>query len=217
MSTGNTGACEYEQLRIRNIERNNARLRALGLISALEEKRSNATAQGHMFKENAPEEQDDGSNGDWTESPSNKRRREPTCKKASRKSRRLEGKDPGGEKLVAIDHKWLNTSVEKEESVRECREARLCAARVVAEAGAEQASRENPTATYGHCLMRVQTMSEKALGNRIKIIERAAGKHCVVKMAIFKSCLQDENMWNLAKLAADALERLKALQPAPDE
>ena len=36
----------YEQERARNIERNNARLRALGLISALEEQRSNKKAWG---------------------------------------------------------------------------------------------------------------------------------------------------------------------------
>ena len=45
----------------------------------------------------------------------------------------------------------------------------------------------------------------------------AAGKHSVVKMAIFKSCLQDEGMWELAEVASDALERLKALKPIPVE
>ena len=85
------------------------------------------------------------------------------------------------------------------------------------EAGAEQAAKENPTATYEHCLMRVRTMSDKGLRNRVKAIERAAGKHCVVKMALFKSCLQDEDMWDIAELATQALERLKALQAPPDE
>ena len=84
--------------------------------------------------------------------------------------------------------------------------------------------------------------------SKVRAIERAAGKHCVVKMgkcavrylsiqcrtaclcnvanscdlksfyfslAIFKSCLQDENMWELAQLASEALERLKALLPPP--
>ena len=74
---------------------------------------------------------------------------------------------------------------------------------------------ENPTASYQHCLMRVRTMSEKALTNRIRAIERTAGKHCVVKMAIFKSTLQDEDLWDLAGQASDALERLKGLLPAP--
>ena len=52
-------------------------------------------------------------------------------------------------------------------------------------------------------------MTEKALINRVKAIERACGQHCVVKMAIFKSCLQDKGLWELAELAAAALERLK--------
>jgi len=104
---------------------------------------------------------------------------------------------------------------EREERVVECREARLRAATEVAEAGADKAAMENPTASYKHCLMRVRSMSEKALANRVKAIERSAGKHCVVKMAIFKSTLQDEGLWDIAELAADALERLKALLPAP--
>ena len=44
------------------------------------------------------------------------------------------------------------------------------------------------------------------------MIERAAGRHCVVKMAIFKCCLQDEGMWDLAEQASEALERLKGLK-----
>jgi hypothetical protein len=50
---------------------------------------------------------------------------------------------------------------------------------------------------------------------QVKVIERAAGKHCVIKMAIFKSCLQDEGKWELAELASEALERLKSLK-APE-
>ena len=53
------------------------------------------------------------------------------------------------------------------------------------------------------------------ISSKVRAIERAAGKHCVVKMAIFKSCLQDENMWELAQLASKSLERLKALLPPP--
>lgn len=100
--------------------------------------------------------------------------------------------------------------------IEECREARQRAALKVMEAGAEKAARENPTATYEHCLMRVRTMTKNALLTRVKVIERAAGKHCVVKMAIFKSCLQDEGMWDIAKKASQALERLKGLQAPPE-
>jgi len=99
--------------------------------------------------------------------------------------------------------------------VEECRGTRQRAAVEVARAGAVRAGRENPTATYEHCLMRVRSMTEKGLGNRVRAIERASGGHCVVKMAIFKSCLQDGNLWELAKLASESLERLKGLLPPP--
>jgi hypothetical protein len=65
--------------------------------------------------------------------------------------------------------------------------------------------------------MRVRTMSDKQLLNRCKSIERAAGKHCLIKMAIFVSCLRDEEKYEIAKIASEALERLKALQPPPCE
>lgn len=190
---------DYEQLRARNIERNNARLRSLGLISALEEQRSNAAAWGRKIKEENVESY-----------PGKKRPRRTCSSEPSRKSRRLEGIAPEGGHIIEDTHK------ERQERVRECREVRLRAANTIAQQ-AEQAAKENPTATYEHCLMRVKTMTEKALANRVKVIERAAGKHCVVKMAIFKCCLQDEGMWDLANLASNALERLKALQPPPED
>lgn len=120
------------------------------------------------------------------------------------------GQDDNDDSQIFALH--LPTSAtEREKHVRECREARLRVANEVAlvNAGNNSSSSKNPTATYDHCLMRVRTMTEKGLRNRVKAIERAAGIHCVVKMAIFKSCLQDEGMWNLAQLASEALERLK--------
>jgi len=60
-------------------------------------------------------------------------------------------------------------------------------------------------------------MSEKALENRIRAIERAAGKFCVVKMAIFKCCLEEEGYVELAVKASESLERLKALLPPPED
>jgi hypothetical protein len=107
----------------------------------------------------------------------------------------------------------------REKRVAECRQARqLVALRFSKLSDAEKkAAKENPTATYAHCLHRVRTMTEKALYNRVRAIERAAGKHCVIKMAIFKSCLQDEGMWGLAEAASEALERLKAVEPPTDD
>ena len=227
---------DYEKKRLENIKRNNARLRALGLISALEEKRSNDTAAGIHTVEDAKSIQDDNDedassdekwdrHGDGSEKKRTGKRKRKEVKKASivgsRKSLRLQGVEaelkPDGD-LPLVPHVSSDRNAiltERLERVKECREVRLKAAKAVASAGAEAAAKENPTATYEHCLMRVRSMSEKRLATRVKVIEKAAGKHCVVKMAIFKSCLQDEGMWSLAELASEALERLKALKPIP--
>jgi hypothetical protein len=208
----------YEKKRAENVTRNNARLRALGLISALEEEKSNAKAWGKEISESC-DQQD--------ESKKRKQKKIPSPQEPIRKSRRLLGERPEHAARVDQDESRshpssqsalvFETEEERQARVKECREARQRAAIEVAKAGANAAGKENRSATYEHCLMRVKTMTDKALTNRVKAIERAAGKHCVVKMAIFKSCLQDEGMWDLAKLASEALERLKALQPPPEE
>ena len=223
-----TKLSEYEEARARNIEKNNARLRSLGLISALEEKQSNDLAWGRQsIYESEEDDVDSSSDEEYSEEGTSskkkkkrkKRSKAPfTPREGSRKSRRLLGLTYDGNSLdkdESVEQKKERIQQEREEMVIECREARLRAANEVAKAGHQLAGTKNPTATYEHCLMRVRTMNEKGLMNRVKAIERAAGKHCVVKMAIFKSCLQDENMWELASLASDALERLKALLPPP--
>ena len=226
----------YELCRIDNIKRNNARLRALGLISSFEERRSNAISCGINEKATSDDDNDDeGSDGDgeWNEEEGqdngndSKRKRKPRPKnepprEGSRKSRRLKGENTESSPddiELSKNKDPVILEIEREERVKECREVRLRAANAIAACGrgAEEAARKNPTATYEHCLMRVKTMTEKGLMNRVKVIERAAGSHCVVKMAIFKSCLQDEGMWELAEVASDALERLKALKPIPAE
>lgn len=218
----------YEILRIKNIKRNNARLRSLGLISILEEKRSNAMAEGidlHADDDDDDETNDDeSSDGEWkgeaaaagSQKKKRKRKKNHEPREGSRKSKRLQGVGVDNEPLSKLPQDREFVLRERTERVKECREVRLRAAKAVAECGAEKAAKENPTATYEHCLHRVRSMTDKGLANRVKAIERAAGKHCVVKMAIFKSCLQDENMWELAELASEALERLKALKPIPD-
>lgn len=216
---------DYQIKRLENIKRNNARLRSLGLISALEEKRSNAIAEGfglekdekeHSSSEN--EESDDDGKVENQKS-SNKRKRpnaNASAREGTRKSLRLQGVSVDLQPILQEPKDTETLLKEREERVKECREVRLRAAKAIAEHGAEKAAKENPTATYEHCLMRVRSMTEKALVNRVKAIERAAGKHCVIKMAIFKSCLQDEGLWSLSEIASDALERLKALKPIPE-
>ena len=223
----------YEKLRAQNIERNNAKLRGLGLITAAEEERSNDEAWRRNTKsvhENGDSIQsssdDEGSDEEYCDvdkqkSRNRKRRKPMPPREGGRKSRRLQNIPAQGavldeEKDPSVPDFPLTTDEERSRMVEENRQARQRAALEVAKAGGK-ACKNNPTATYDHCLMRVRTMTDKALENRVKAIERACGKHCVVKMAIFKSCLQDEGQWDLAGLASDALERLKGLQPPPSD
>lgn len=219
---------EYEIQRAQNITRNNQRLRELGLITALEEERSNAAAWGKTSTTKTTfENEDNDEHQHKPKKPSTTIKRKRPDKSdeevqnitnRSRKSARLQGLGPEGNHVPIFTVKEKEEQREKERlaMIEECREARQRAALRVMEAGAEKAAKENPTATYEHCLMRVRTMTEAGLRKRIKVIERAAGKHCVVKMAIFKSCLQDEGMWKIAEEASKALERLKGLQSPPE-
>jgi hypothetical protein len=197
-STGNAELSDYEVLRARNIERNNTRLRALGLISIQEERESNAIAWKKQIKHHTQDNDDNDDEKDEeeytdTESPkkSGKRKASKSPTQASRKSSRLQGLQPEGSDVdttVTTTAASSNSREYRQERVEECRQARQEAAVRMAAAvgGAAQAAKENPTATYEHCLMRVRTMSEKALQRRIQAIERATGKHCVVKMGTYR-------------------------------
>ena len=58
--------------------------------------------------------------------------------------------------------------------------------------------------------MRVRTMGEDALFRRVKAIERAKGKHAVVKMRLFARVAFLEGLEAVADDAAASLERLVA-------
>lgn len=217
-----TQTSSYEQRRLENIKRNNARLRSLGLISSLEEKRSNAAAGG--IETDIMIDRQEQQRYETSEVGKKKRKRkaarthgnnDDTKETGSRKSLRLQGIGIDLTPVPVVNNDRSSLEAEREERVRECREGRLRAANAIADCGADAAGKDNPTATYEHCLMRVKSMSVKRLATRVKVIERAAGKHCIIKMAIFKSCLQDEGMWSLAELANEALERLKGLKAIP--
>ena len=221
-----TELSDYERVRAMNIERNNARLRELGLITAAEEKKSNDVAWKRRTDQTVAF-QTSSVQADLSEQRNGKvekrkRKEKLSPEEPARKSLRVQGKDPegllflndgGGNDLTRNDDATVESM--HRSRVEECRRVRqLAALRYSQLTDAEKrAAQENSTATYEHCLRRIRTMTDRALYNRIRTIERAAGKHCVVKMAIFKSCLQDEGSWDLGEAASAALERLKALQP----
>lgn len=226
---------EYEKERINRIIRNNAKLKSLGLISALEEERSNRAARGEELPSSTA-----GSNTK-IKKPKDGKKRKKEVKVATRKSRRLQGLDTEVKGIIAEvdkvelskedfirmrneedDYEGLTQEhILKQEAltrerihrVRECARMRQKAVTALAEAcgSFDAAAKKNPTATYDHALMRIQSMTHKGLANRIRAIERALGRHSIIKMAIFKSALQDEGLWDLAGQADQALERLKGL------
>ena len=75
-----------------------------------------------------------------------------------------------------------------------------------ARVGNQQSS--NKSTTKEHCQMRIRTMSIPQLQQRIRIIERARGQHCVAKLSIMYECCIDANLHELAQEANDAIQRL---------
>lgn len=192
----------YEILRIKNIKRNNARLRSLGLISIFEENRSNALAEGKDLhadvEESSEQEDDESSDGEWNNGEDavssgvrlkkKKRKRKlekPKPREGSRKSKRLQGVGVDNETLSKLPQDREFIMKERLERVKECREVRLRAAKAVAECGAEKAAKENPTATYEHCLHRIRSMTHKGLANRVSSVQNK--KKILQMQALFVS------------------------------
>jgi len=192
----------YEQARADKIARNNAMLVSLGLMSKREERISNLRALGARIMYEPPKKK--------------KRVAQPSApppREGSKKSLRLQGLDPSGELMALVPETPEEINEEREARLVECREARMEKALTLANSNLTptEIEKQNSTATHEHCMMRIKTMSEKALGNRIKTIERACGKFCIIKMAVFKVCLQEKGLWDLAEEAGESLERLKAV------
>lgn len=181
----------FNHIRYRH-KRNNARLRSLGLISIAEERRSNDEAWRRQSLNGIDGSGDDGesssSDGEYSEgneksSKKKKKSRAPLLppREGKRKSRRLmqlpsehaaSVEDVGGDapnNETSAERKERKERIKQERAalVEECREARQRAAIEVAKAGGKAAAKENPTATYEHCLMRVRSMTEKGLMNRV--------------------------------------------------
>ena len=74
------------------------------------------------------------------------------------------------------------------------------------------------TASYQHTLMRVRTMTEPKLRNRMHAISRAKGQHCVTKMRLFARILFLEGYEELAEECAEELsELIEILGDAKDD
>lgn len=175
----------YEVARLENIARNNAVLESLGLLKDLE------TSLSPTIK------------------PKKKRKAKPDTNKSerqpSRRSKRLKGEKPDGITFSVPKVKKIDEIEGNDKLVRWKIE------RLKAEHTKHGTSYKNPTATYEHTWMRVRTMTKNRLKTRIKVIERALGKHCIIKMRMFAEVLIIAGMDEVAALANAALDRLVAL------
>ncbi|CAJ1951148.1 unnamed protein product [Cylindrotheca closterium] len=217
-STSDAQLSDYEKLRAAKIEKHNALLRSLGLISAQEELESNALAWHKSLPTNAKRKRQEDATGNPQKSSKLAAK---TALPPSRQSLRQRGKEPDGSE-VPPSLKAESIQEMRQSRVLECRQVRLERARQyndkVTNGTGKMNRADDPTGKlYDHTYYRIQSMTDKALEGRIKAIERAAGKQCIIKMAIFKSCLQDVGMWKLAELAGGALERLKESSEIEEE
>lgn len=183
---------EYEKQRLENIRRNQQVLAALGLVS------SDAELHNDLRKgEPKAKRQKAAAPGSDEE-----------ARAAVRRSHRLAGRPAEGahEGSALVDHpsrSWQDISGEHE-AAREEYEASWAKRW----SGKQSAATVVGTASYAHTLMRVMTMSDAGLANRIKAIERACGQHAVAKMKLFATILALEGYVELAEDAAAAHERL---------
>ena len=209
------GLSDYELERIERIRRNREIMKRLGLgdhdiVSAArqrcgaEEGKENASGPIENKKRKAP--------------AAKKKHEIPAEERATRRSRRIATKDAEHAGL-GDDHEETETYIvgrgEYAVEVDGAHEAEAEAYRL-RNAGIQERVSVVGTASYQHTLMRVRTMSEPALGNRIKAIERAKGKHAVVKMKLFARVLFLEGYEELSTLATESLERLVAELGDPD-
>ena len=209
------GLSEYEIERVERIRRNREIMKRLGLgdhdiVSAARQRcgvkdgkeNASGTTENKKRKAPAPKKKPDI----------------PAEERAKRSSRRIATQDAENQGL-GDDHEETERYIvgrgEYAVEVNGEHEAEAEAYRL-RNAGIQERVSVVGTASYQHTLMRVRTMSEPALGNRVKAIERAKGKHAVVKMKLFARVLFLEGHEELSTTATESLERLVAELGDPD-
>ena len=206
---GHHGLTDYELERVAHIRCNREIMRQLGLgfhdiVTA---------ARARCGEEDGPSE------------PSEKRRK--TDVRLTKTPRATETVEAGIERVLRRSRRLMENTDERRENTDDYPNAAIekrskyladheidevherdAAAYALRNAGCQAKVSVVGTASYQHTLMRARTMSHPALANRIKAIERAKGKHAVVKMRLFARVLFLEGNEGLADDAAAALARL---------
>ena len=186
---GHHGLTDYELERVAHIRRNREIMRQLGLgfhdiVTA---------ARARCGEEDGPSE------------PSEKRRK--TDVRLTKTPRATETVEAGIERVLRRSRRLMENTDERRENTDDYPNAAIekrskyladheidevherdAAAYARRNAGCQAKVSVVGTASYQHTLMRARTMSHPALANRIKAIERAKGKHAVVKMRPSRAC-----------------------------
>jgi uncharacterized protein YciW len=176
---------ELELQRMANIKRNAAFVSSLGITPMLapSEASSAATAPKPRRKRKLAVKSEATADGDETAAP-------------PRRSRRLTADAP---EFAALHAAQAAAAVKKE---------RVYSMRQLPLELDDEGEKVEGTASRAHCLHRVRTMTDAALATRVKVIEKARGRHCVRKLAVFAAVLRDEGKLELAAAADEALARL---------
>jgi hypothetical protein len=191
---------EYELLRQQKILRNQEKLRSLGLLNpTIETKQPFKSTTATVLQSNKSGNSNIPSKILKHEQP------------ARRVSLRLRGCPPSSisennrdeENLESIKNTHVDYSSNKSSSGQ-------CASPNNNKAVMKQSvgSKSNKTLTKEHCQMRILTMSTQQLEQRIRIIERMKGQYCVMKLQIMYECCIDEQLYDLANQAKNAIQRL---------
>eukprot|EP00946_MAST-07B_sp_MAST-7B-sp1_P001828 g1828.t1 len=196
--------CAYEIAREKRIRENHAELARLGLVQAKQAIASSMPSSCSSAERKR------------THVAKRKRKRAAPAQ-PTRKSRRIAGKGPP-EGAIALDDNFQPIAVPDSpgrvgEKLRKAEYEKLRREKYkrLLEKHTNAGLELPPRATYEHTVHRCLSMSPKALANRIKAIERAAGMYAVVKMRMFAECLLIEGYEELSNQAQDALTRLLAL------
>ena len=201
---------QYEAERDARVARNRAMMQSLGihtndiLTHSRQNERTSASKRATGASDSKKRKTSSAASVSTSNAPARRSRRLKAAPSSSKRASGAgddddndDGGDYGGEDEVELD----------DEETRRLHDV-AAAAYARRHAGKQERASIVGTASYQHTLMRVRTMDESALGRRIDAIERAKGKHAVIKMRLFARVLFLEGLEVLAGDAAEALERL---------
>ena len=203
---------EYEKERNARVMRNELLMRRLGL-SDFDSYMHNSSSK----KGNKREEEDEDDSSDEKKKKEKKRRKRETdvekvvfVRRSSSRLKRGGGKGETDEQQQEEDKDIKEDKEEFKERDEEQERKHRIAEQEFSYRNKMKQKKQTivGTASYQHTLMRVRTMTEPKLRNRMHAISRAKGQHCVTKMRLFARILFLEGYEELAEECAEELSEL---------